>query len=63
MEPSAFAIALLRKACREQDTTVPEPAEFRPFDLQALKRSYQAEANSSSSPSLRQKSLTTQAAS
>jgi hypothetical protein len=63
MEPLALAIAVLCKGYTKQDTFVPEPAEFRPFDFRALKRSYDAEVSSSSRPSDRQKSFVTQAAS
>ena len=42
---------------------VPEPAEFRPFDLRELRHSYNAEDNdnSPSRPSDRKKSFVTQA--
>jgi hypothetical protein len=63
MEALVFAIVALRKGYKLEETTVPEPAEFRPFDVRALKRSYQAEADSSSRPSDRQNSLVTQTAS
>ncbi len=63
MEALVFAIVALRKGYQPEETTVPEPAEFRPFDVRALKRSYQAEADSSSRPSDRQSSLVTQIAS
>ena len=63
MEPLVFAIASLYKSYTKQDTIVPEPAEFRPFDLRALRRSYEAETNASSRPSDRQNSFLTQAAS
>jgi hypothetical protein len=63
MEPLVFAIVALRKGFKLEETTVPEPAEFRPFDVRALKRTYQAGADSSSRPSDRQNSLVTQIAS
>jgi hypothetical protein len=63
MEALVFAIIALRNGYKQQETFVPEPAEFRPFDLRALKRSYEAEDDSSSRPSDRQKSLVTQIAS
>jgi hypothetical protein len=63
MEALVFAIVALRKGFKLEETTVPEPAEFRPFDVRALKRSYQAEDDSSSRPSGRQNSLVTQTAS
>jgi hypothetical protein len=63
MEALVLAIVALRKGYKLEETTVPEPAAFRPFDLRALKRAYQAEADSSSRPSGRQNSLVTQTAS
>ena len=63
MEALVFAIIALRNGYKQQETFVPEPAEFRPFDLRALKRSYEAEDDSSSRPTDRQKSLVTQIAS
>jgi hypothetical protein len=63
MEALVFAIVAMRKGLTQQETVVPEPAEFRPFDLRALKRSYQSEDDSSGRPSGRQKSLVTQIAS
>jgi hypothetical protein len=63
MEALVFAIVALRKGYKLEESIVPEPAEFRPFDVWALKRSYQAEADSSSRPSDRRDSLVTQTAS
>ena len=63
MEPLVFAIVALHKEYRQQETRIPEPAEFLPFDLRALKRPYDLEADSSSRPSNRQNSLATQIAS
>jgi hypothetical protein len=63
MEPLIFAIVTLRKTYQQEETVVPEPAEFRPLDVRALKRSYQAGADSSSRSSDRQNSLVTQIAS
>jgi len=60
MEPLVFAIVALHKGYHKEETLVPEPAEFRPFDLRALKRSYEAEADSSRRPSDRRNSLVTQ---
>jgi hypothetical protein len=47
----------------KKETYVSEPAEFRPFDLPALQRSYEAEENSLSRPTDRPESLVTQIAS
>ena len=63
MEALVFAIVALRKGYKLEESTVPEPAEFRPFDVRALKRAYQAEGDSSSRPSDRRESLVTQIAS
>ena len=63
METLIFGILAMRKGFKQQETVVPEPAEFRPFDLRALRRSYEAEDDSSSIPSDRMKPLVTQIAS
>jgi hypothetical protein len=42
---------------KRKETVVPEPAEFHPFDLRALKDSYNAEENSTSRPFDRKKSF------
>ena len=63
MEPLVFAIVALHKGYHQQETLVPEPTEFLPFDLRALKRPYGLEADSSSRPSDRQNSLVSQIAS
>jgi hypothetical protein len=54
MEPLVFALIAVRNGYRWQDAFVPEPAEFRLFDLRALKRSYDAQDDSSGRPSDRQ---------
>jgi hypothetical protein len=46
---------------RWKETLVPEAAEFRPFDLQALRHSYNAKENSAIRPSDRKKSFVSQA--
>ena len=63
MEALVFAIIAVRNGYKLQETIVPEPAEFQPFDLRALKRSYDAEDDSSGRPSDRRKSLVAQVAS
>jgi hypothetical protein len=63
MEALIFAIIAMRNGYKLQETIVPEPAEFQPFDLRALKRSYEAEENSSSRPSGRPKSFVAHVAS
>ena len=62
MEILVFALAV-GNGYHWQDAFVPEPAEFRPFDLRALKRSYEAEENPSNRPSGRSKSFVAQVAS
>jgi hypothetical protein len=63
MEALVFALIAVRNGYFVQETIVPEPAEFQPFDLRALKRSYDAEDDSSGRPSDRRKSLVAQVAS
>jgi hypothetical protein len=63
MEALVFAIIALHKGYNEAQIVVPEPAGFQPFDVRALKRSYEAEGDSSSRPSGRENSLVTQVAS
>ena len=63
METIVFAIAAIRNGYKQQETIVPEPTEFQPFDLRALKRTYEAEENSSSRPSNRPKSFVAHVAS
>jgi hypothetical protein len=62
MEILVFALAI-RNGIAGRMHLSPELAEFRPFDLRALKRSYDAEDNSSGRPSDRRKSLVAQIAS
>jgi hypothetical protein len=63
MEALVFGLLAVRNGYQQQETFAPEPAEFRPFDLRALKQAYDAEDNSSSRPSDRQKKLVAQIAS
>ena len=63
MEALVFAMIAIRNGYKQQEIIVPEPAEFQPFDLRALKRSYEAEENSSSRPSDRSKSFVAHVAS
>lgn len=63
MEALVFALIAVRNGYFVQETIVPEPAEFQPFDLRALKRSYEAEENPSNRPSGRSKSFVAQVAS
>ena len=63
METLIFALIATRKGYFHIEPFVPEPAEFRSFDLRELARSYEAQDNSSNRPSDRQQTLTTQVAS
>jgi hypothetical protein len=63
MEALVFAILAVRNGYKLEETIVPEPAEFQPFNLRALKASYKAEENTSGRPSDRQKSFVAQVAS
>jgi hypothetical protein len=63
MEALVFGLIAVRNAYNQQETFVPEPAEFQPFDLRALKQVYERDENSSSRPSDRPKSLVAQVAS
>jgi hypothetical protein len=58
-----IAAVAVRNGYNRQETFVPEPAEFQPFDLRALKQAYDAEDNSSSRPSDRRESFVAQVAS
>jgi hypothetical protein len=62
METLIFALIATRKGYYQRETFVPEPAEFRSFDLLELARSYEAQEDSSNRPSDRQ-TLMTQVAS
>jgi hypothetical protein len=63
MEALIFALLATRKGYFQEDPVVPEPAEFRSFDLQALGRSYEAQDDSSNRPSGQHQTLVTQVAS
>ena len=56
MEAVIFTLIGTRK-----ETLVPESAEFRPFDLRALRHSYNAKDNSPGRPSDGKKSFVVQA--
>ena len=55
MEAVIFTLIGTRK-----ETLVPKSAEFRPFDLRALRHSYNAKDNSPGRPSDRKKSFVVQ---
>jgi hypothetical protein len=63
MEILIFALIATRKGYFQRETFVPEPAEFRSFDLRELARSYEAQDDSSNRPSDRKRTLMTQVAS
>lgn len=63
MEALVFALIAVSNGYMQEETFVPEPSEFQPFDLRALKNSYEAEENSSGRPSDRSKSFVAQVAS
>ena len=62
MEPLIFAIIAAGTGYKQNESFVPEPAEFLPFDLRALERSYSLEDKAGNLPSNRQGSLITQVA-
>ncbi|HYY30826.1 MAG TPA: hypothetical protein VE860_23010 [Chthoniobacterales bacterium] len=63
MEALIFALIATRKGYFQKESVVAEPAEFRNFDLRELERAYRAHDETPSSPSDRQQTLMTQAAS
>jgi hypothetical protein len=63
MEALIFALIAARKGYFQEDLVVPEPADFRGFDLRALGRSYEAQDDPSNRPSGRRQTLVTQRAS
>ena len=63
MEAEAIIFELIspRNGYTQHARLVPEAAEFQPFDLGALRHSYNAEDNSPSRPFNRKKSFVAQA--
>jgi hypothetical protein len=61
MEALIFALVAFIKLFRTEEKMVPEPLQFRPFDIQALKHVYNGRVASSNRPSARHKSYATQA--
>ena len=51
METLVFGLIVLNNLNNEQELIVPEPTEFRPFDLRTLEDLYNARDNSPSSSS------------
>jgi hypothetical protein len=55
MEALVFGLIALNTLQRKQERIVPEPAEFRSFDLRTLERLYNARDNSPGRPSDRKR--------
>jgi hypothetical protein len=56
MEVLVFALVAMTMLYRREEKIVPETHHFQPFDVQALKRVYNARYETSGRPSDRQKS-------
>jgi hypothetical protein len=64
METLVFGILAVRNGYKQlEESFVPEPEKFQPFDLQGLGNVYQAKYDTSNRPSGRSPSLTAQVAS
>jgi hypothetical protein len=63
MEPLIFALIAVRNGYKQEESFVPEPDKFQPFDLRALGQVYHARNDSSNRPSGRSPSFTAQVAS
>jgi hypothetical protein len=63
MEPLIFAMIAFRNGYKQEESLVPEPDDFQPFDVRALGRVYNAKNDSSSRPSGRSPSLAPRVAS
>jgi hypothetical protein len=61
MEALVFALVAIIKLFRPDEKIVPEPTQFRPFDIQALKHVYKGRVDSSNRPSARHESYAAQA--
>ena len=61
MEAVSFALIGTRHGYTQHETFAQEAAEFQPFDLRALRHSYNAEDNFPSRPFNRKKSFVAQA--
>jgi len=61
MEALIFGLVAIMKLFRHEEKMVPEPAEFRPFDIQTLKLVYNGRVDSSNRPSGRHQSYAAQA--
>ena len=63
MEPLIFAVIAVRNGYKQEQSLVPEPDDFQPFDVRALGHVYNAKNDSSNRPSGRSTSLATGVAS
>jgi len=63
MEALVFALIAFRNGYKEEESFVPEPDDFQPFDLRALAQVYNATNDSSNRPSDRSPTLAAQVAS
>ena len=63
MEPLIFAMIAFRNGYKQEESLVPEPDDFQPFDVRAQGRVYNAKNDSSSRPSGRSPSLAPRVAS
>jgi hypothetical protein len=61
MEALIFALVAFIKLFRPDEKKVPEPLQFRPFDVQALKHVYNGRVEPSDRPSARPESYAAQA--
>lgn len=61
MEALVFALVAIMKLFRTEEKMVPEPLQFRPFDIQALNHVYNGRVESSNRPSARHESYAAQA--
>ena len=51
MEPLIFAVIAVRNGYKQEQSLVPEPDDFQPFDVRALGHVYNAKNDSSNRPS------------
>ncbi len=56
MEALIFGVVAMIKLIRHEEQRVPEPLQFQPFDIQALKHVYNGRVDSSNRPSARHQS-------
>ena len=61
MEALVFGIVAIMKLFRHEEKMVPEPLQFRPFDIQTLKQVYNGRVDCSNRPSARHQSYAAQA--